>query len=314
MRLSIGILSMIWNSLYWWMRPLVKWLLRRTTKLCELQRICYGEYRGAQRTCGVEYSLLQSRVPEIQKCMKYTDSKCQERSLNHDYICYAAFTIVKIKKINTQVHKKFCNTLTECMTQIWGYRQLMADVEVMRRQSYSAENPDHEEKLLRLWTALVPDDPLEARVTKQWTSIGFQGSDPQTDFRGMGILGLENLLFFAEQYTSAARHVLSRSQHPIYGYSFAIFGINVTAMACDLLKSGEAKIHFYNASKRFPTLHNFHQFYCYLFFSFDELWRMEKPQNMMEFSRIRDKFEAQVKLKLKNPMAYFQCNFVLENV
>lgn len=35
---------------------------------------------------------------------------------------------------------------------------------------------------------------LVNRVTKQWQSIGFQGQDPKTDFRGMGILGLENLL------------------------------------------------------------------------------------------------------------------------
>ncbi len=36
--------------------------------------------------------------------------------------------------------------------------------------------------------------PLLSRITKQWQNIGFQGDDPKTDFRGMGILGLENLL------------------------------------------------------------------------------------------------------------------------
>ena len=36
--------------------------------------------------------------------------------------------------------------------------------------------------------------PLLSRVTKQWQNIGFQGEDPKTDFRGMGILGLDNLL------------------------------------------------------------------------------------------------------------------------
>ena len=32
------------------------------------------------------------------------------------------------------------------------------------------------------------------RVSKQWQDIGFQGDDPKTDFRGMGMLGLLNLL------------------------------------------------------------------------------------------------------------------------
>ena len=36
--------------------------------------------------------------------------------------------------------------------------------------------------------------PLMTRKTKQWQNIGFQGDDPKTDFRGMGLLGLKNLL------------------------------------------------------------------------------------------------------------------------
>ena len=34
-------------------RPLVKWFLRQTTRLCELQRVCYGETSGAPRTIAV---------------------------------------------------------------------------------------------------------------------------------------------------------------------------------------------------------------------------------------------------------------------
>ena len=41
----------------------------------------------------------------------------------------------------------------------------------------------------------MPGSPLEARVSRQWTEIGFQGNDPATDFRGMGILSLECMLY-----------------------------------------------------------------------------------------------------------------------
>lgn len=61
-------------------------------------------------------------------------------------------------------------------------------------------------------------------ISKQWQDIGFQGDDPRTDFRGMGMLGLDQLVFFTTQYNSLARHVLSRSLHPTFGYSFAIVG------------------------------------------------------------------------------------------
>lgn len=33
---------------------------------------------------------------------------------------------------------------------------------------------------------MKPHTPLKERVCKQWGDIGFQGKDPQTDFRGMG--------------------------------------------------------------------------------------------------------------------------------
>ena len=60
--------------------------------------------------------------------------------------------------------------------------------------AYNAENLVHEQQLLQLWSLLQPGVPLMTRKTKQWQNIGFQGDDPKTDFRGMGLLGLENLL------------------------------------------------------------------------------------------------------------------------
>ena len=48
---------------------------------------------------------------------------------------------------------------------------------------------------LQLWNSLRPETKLESRISKQWTEIGFQGDDPMTDFRGMGMLGLQNLVW-----------------------------------------------------------------------------------------------------------------------
>ena len=61
-----------------------------------------------------------------------------------------------------------------------------------RLPSSSIQN--HEVSLLELWNQLQPGVPLQKRKTKEWQNIGFQGDDPKTDFRGMGMLGLENLL------------------------------------------------------------------------------------------------------------------------
>ena len=47
--------------------------------------------------------------------------------------------------------------------------------------------------LMTLWSTLKPNETLDARLSKQWIDIGFQGMDPVTDFRGSGLLGLKQL-------------------------------------------------------------------------------------------------------------------------
>ncbi|XP_015115016.1 ELMO domain-containing protein 2 [Diachasma alloeum] len=164
------------------------------------------------------------------------------------------------------------------------------------------------------WKTLEPREALEDRVTKQWQEIGFQGDDPKTDFRGMGILGLENLVYFAEEYPTAAAHALLHSNHPKYGYAFAIVGINITSMAMRLLRDGTAKTHVYNSAKTLPTIRAFHQFYSYLFYEFDEFWIESKPNNMMEFSAIQEKFEGNIRGALGNPMTVFRINLSVDNI
>ena len=50
---SMELITQIINFIYWYLKPLVKWFLRKTTRLCELQRVCYGELTGAPRTLAV---------------------------------------------------------------------------------------------------------------------------------------------------------------------------------------------------------------------------------------------------------------------
>ena len=132
----------------------------------------------------------------------------------------------------------------------------------------------------------------------------------------MGILGLDNLLYFAREYRDTARHLLSHSHHPLHGYTFAIVGINLTSMAYTLLKSGVARTHFYNLSNvhNFPTIETFHQFYCYLFFEFDRYWVDSKPKSIMDFSEIQKKFENNIIKLLQDDRCCFKMNLSVENI
>lgn len=308
----------IWTLLTYYIRPLMKWFLRKTTGLCELQRICYGEVSGAPRTKAVENSLNLSRTLQIKHLVSYlnnlSDCKKFRTSDVDETVKFATSTVLFVKKINPRIHPQFIKSFNTCVLHIWGYRQLLSEVETLRTTTYDADNLDHERSLLDLWDNLMPDTPLEMRITKQWQDIGFQGDDPKTDFRGMGLLGLENLLFFATEYRSAACHVLAHSRHPIYGYAFAIVGINLTSMAYHLLKSGDAKTYFYNTAKDEPTLTHFHQFYSYLFYEFDQYWIECKPRNIMEFSCIKEKFENNIKLQLQDSTSQFGINLAVDTI
>ncbi|XP_029172420.1 ELMO domain-containing protein 2 [Nylanderia fulva] len=308
----------IWSLVCWYFRPLVKWFLRQTTQMCELQRICYGQPSGAPRTLAIEESLKQSRNQFIRIMVAYLDDVAEKRKITmkteRNILEDSIKAVLVGKQINPRAHPTFAKSFGKCIELIWGYRQLCVECEELRKTAYCTENPQHEQLLLKLWTLLMPHESLDARVTKQWQKIGFQGDDPKTDFRGMGMLGLENLVYFAQEYPHMATHVLSHSNHPHYGYAFAIVGINLTSMALKLLRDDSARTHIYNSSKTLPTIRAFHQFYCYLFYEFDGFWIESKPSNMMEFSSIQEKFEKSIRMALANPSTVFRINMAVDNI
>lgn len=130
----------------------------------------------------------------------------------------------------------------------------------------------------------------------------------------MGLLGLDNLLYFATEYNAAARHVLSHSMHPSHGYTFAIVGINLTSMAYNLLVNGAAKTHFYNLSTQYVSLKHFHRFYCYLFYEFDKFWLDCEPSSLMDFSNIYSRFHSNISEQLNDNQTVFKIYFAVDNV
>ncbi|XP_056645412.1 ELMO domain-containing protein 2 [Diorhabda sublineata] len=311
------------NFSLWWMftyyfRSVIKWFLRKTTGLCELQRICYGEVAGAPRIKKVESCLYMSKSHQIKQLIQHLNSISDSNGFfgpNHKNVLNGAVKVVLlVKEIDPKIHFQFVKSFEICVKQIWGYRQLIAEVERLRTTSYDSENLEHENKLNNLWMNLKPEEKLEGRITKQWQEIGFQGEDPKTDFRGMGLLGLENLLFFASVHRSAAQHVLSHSYHPKHGYCFAIVGINLTSLAWSLLKEGSAKTYVYNNCINIPSITLFHHFYSYLFYEFDRFWMECRPKNIMEFSNIKNKFENNIRSSLQDSNTDFRIGVTVNYV
>lgn len=268
----------------------------------------------------VERSLNLSKKSQIKHLVYCLDeiasNQLDETRIQFDIVRRSVDTILLAKKINPKYHPGFPSGIAQCVEAIWGYKRLLAIVEELKSESYDSQNITHEHKLKALWHNLMPDVKLETRITKQWQDIGFQSDDPATDFRGMGILGLDNLLYFSREYPGTARHLLSHSQHPKYGYTLAVVGINITHMAWRLLKSGQLKSHFYNLSRKqgYPKIEHFHQFYCYLLYEFDSFWIDAKPDNLMEFNNVQAKFEKAIIDISDRENCQFKINLSVENV
>ncbi|KAB0370659.1 hypothetical protein FD755_017068 [Muntiacus reevesi] len=259
----------------------LKFVMRKLTGRCELQRICYNTKPGASRTMKIETSLRDSKSKLLQTSV----------SVHPDAIEKTIDDIMELKKINPDINPQLGISLQACLLQIVGYRNLIADVEKLRRESYDSDNPQHEEMLLKLWFSF----PSNSR-------------------------------YFAERDAAAAQQVLSDSLHPkcrditkeeiskfskaewekkrmdkAIGYSFAIVGINITDLAYNLLVSGALKTHFYNIAPEAPTLSHFQQTFCYLMHEFHKFWIEEDPMDIMEFNRVREKFRKRIIKQLQNP-------------
>ena len=88
-------------------------------------------------------------------------------------------------------------SLSTLLPYLFSYNDSVSKLESLRQTAFDSDDDTHEDELAALWKHLQPDRELTSRLSNDWGDIGFQGEDPKTDFRGMGMLGLRNLSFFA---------------------------------------------------------------------------------------------------------------------
>lgn len=137
-----------------------------------------------------------------------------------------------------------------------------SELAVLQRDLNSKCEPGDEvyESLLeRLWNAIYQDAPTVlkipttgegslprrafARVSDGWVDIGFQGSNPDTDFRGGGLLALKCLVYAFEAFPQKMLEIVL-SQTPSNGkkwYPVCVAGINLTCMIAGLLQLGNGR-------------------------------------------------------------------------
>lgn len=92
----------------------IKFLTRRLTGLCELQRICYSTDKGAKRTLQIEKSIQNSKSPIIGKINEKLGQlseqqgkfNCENKYEVTQLVEYAVEGICNAKSINPKHHEE----------------------------------------------------------------------------------------------------------------------------------------------------------------------------------------------------------------
>jgi len=182
--------------------------------------------------------------------------------------------------INSKLKKLVESVITpELRKQLYLYQKYrLLIIKHRKATTFNKDDPEHDALLMKLWTLTYPSIKLENRVSEQWKSMGFQGTDPTTDFRGMGIFGLDNLVYMAEHHNEKFRKIVNgQIDRKDREYPTCTAGINITQMLFDIFKIQEdININQNTEFTLFPILfsHNkaFEEVYCITFQILDGTW------------------------------------------
>ncbi|TYZ62229.1 hypothetical protein PybrP1_002090 [[Pythium] brassicae (nom. inval.)] len=125
-----------------------------------------------------------------------------------------------------------------------------------------------------------------ARVSAGWVDVGFQSANPDTDFRGGGVLALKCLVYAFEAFPQQMLAVAA-AQKPAEGkrwYPVCVAGINLTCMLAGLLKLGNGEFSGTPAA-HWPLFEDpsaFYQLFYYTLVKMDATWRRMNA-SYMEF-------------------------------
>jgi ELMO domain-containing protein len=289
---------------------LVKRVVRFWTNKCEIERICAsGGYHTSDMSLLFAKSLWRSRkLGPLSKTVFYP---------NDFTVSTTAEKIAQIKNINiksddentTSNTRIVSMNLVHCLNSLKHVNDVIWVIEGMILQKVDMSNSQHSKLLEELWSNMRPGVRRDA--DRDWGEVGFQGKDPCTDFRGMGIFGLKQLVALSkEEY---AISMLEDADHPRRFYPFACTGINISSFIVDLLRGRHLHLHLLRTLEKTAVTASVNgtelldagcaavnRVYCEVFKLFSETWQERDPPNVMHFKDIFAEVQAVIKTRYPN--------------
>ncbi|KAE9550695.1 hypothetical protein FO519_006096 [Halicephalobus sp. NKZ332] len=157
----------------------------------------------------------------------------------------------------------------------------------LSKVGYSENNHIHWELLCSIYKHIIDTGRVALpRFGSHWEKIGFQGEDPASDLRGVGVFGLCQLLFLVSNGLSTQMTIQLHelSDDKVQHFPLAIVGLNFTQFILERVKSGKLN-HLATKENSFISVVN--GIYRGCFIAFFRMWK-SRNCTILEFSNVAD--------------------------
>lgn len=168
---------------------------------------------------------------------------------------------------------------------------------------YDCSSVKHQDALKELWRLAYPNRQLPPLKSDLWKEMGWQNSDPSTDFRAAGFMSLENLIYFARNYPDSFHRLLHKAdgKRAEWEYPFAVGGVNISYMLVQMLDLQSGKMRT-KAGVHFVQLLDddgvaFDNLFCVAFQVLDSQW-LARRASYMEFNEVLKSTRGQLEQEL----------------
>jgi hypothetical protein len=163
----------------------------------------------------------------------------------------------------TQFFYKFTNKLDKSL----HHERLI--VFALENEKLTFENECFSKMITSIYKLLTNQNDCQC-YGRHWENIGFQGNNPKSDLKGVGMFGVLQLLCFSERYTFYARDILEYSNTKEYGFPMASLMLNFSMFTLEAFREGCLTSICNKQKSVMNTLNEFYVCLIEYFFNFYE--------------------------------------------
>ncbi|CAF3691607.1 unnamed protein product [Rotaria socialis] len=225
------------------------------------------------------------RVYQIKNSINFTSSKSLDYEINQ----------MKIDRKKSLIHDQ----LYTVIHKLELYQKLINQIDKIRKTQVTSTDAEHLDLFEKIWSRLVTqsndDHEPMSTISKRWTKIGFQSPNPLTDFRGMGVLGLQSIEYLSRDESTCLTYVNIR---PPNDYSFAIGVINAVSWLVALVEIESSKNDISHPLLTYFSVHpcnlnEFFRLFSLVFNEWHQFW-IDQKADIMQFEQLSKRFRAQM--------------------